>query len=179
MGMYTKLELKVNLSPGMPSQVYRLLRYRLSPGKSMDDIKEIEHEEGKTSAHNILPVHDFFRTDRWDNIISWYGDKSYRNGSSYLTREYNNLILVIKSDVKNYDGLIDKFLDWLSPYLLDYHEQIVGFVRYEEWSWPALIKVNPESKKMEIAVEPYLWSEGIPEEHIDDIINIEYELNKV
>ncbi len=47
--------------------------------------------------------------------------------------------LCIRCNFKNYDGEIDKFVDWIMPYLEEIDGDFLGFSRYEEFNDPKLI----------------------------------------
>ena len=51
-----------------------------------------------------------------------------------ITKRYN---LNVRCNLKNYDGEISKFLDFIFPYVITYG--FIGYTRYEEFELPYLI----------------------------------------
>lgn len=50
-----------------------------------------------------------------------------------------NWSFISRSDFKNYDGEVDKFVDWLRPYLDCGSDEMIGYHRYEEFREPTII----------------------------------------
>jgi len=66
---------------------------------------------------------DTISTCRWDDIS-------------------NSYYLCIRSNLKNYDGEIRKFLDWIKQFVDAGIGEFLGFYRYEEDDDPTLIYYN-------------------------------------
>jgi hypothetical protein len=117
MGMYTGLKLNVKLKEEMKDQWLPVLRVML---KNEDDYKKPDE----------VADHELFHTQRW----TWM----FYGSSTYLEPEYIpdskldecNNELFVRFNIKNYDFEIQKFLDWLSPYVEILKE---GKYRYEEY----------------------------------------------
>jgi hypothetical protein len=91
-----------------------------------------------------LPDHAFFKCPRWSLIgicSSFYhhpkamsdywtghGDDDDRGGYIFS-----------RSDLKNYDGEIDHFLDWVMPYIDETEGHCIGWEWYEEDESPTLL----------------------------------------
>lgn len=128
MGMYTELVLKCSIMEDVPDDVRLVLRHLFKQGAKPFN----------------LPDHEFFKCPRWDFIGSgssfyhhpqalthyWtgHGDADNRGGN-----------LFSRSDLKNYDGEIEKFIDWLMPYIDEEEGQCIGWSWYEEETEPTLL----------------------------------------
>lgn len=126
MGMYTELDLKVAIEDN-PIVV--------------NILKDIS-TDGSLSIKDRLD-HPFFKADRCDVIGR--GGSYYFDGQPYIQFKYDEIakcwFLTTCFNLKNYDQEIEKFLDWLSPYILT--EGYIGTYWYEEWSAPTnLYKIN-------------------------------------
>jgi hypothetical protein len=88
-----------------------------------------------------LPVHPLFSCPRWRSMLvcsSYY----FVPRSTHLF-EFDNIgqcwVLISRSDFKNYDGEIGKFIDWIEPYLDVSIGEMIGYYRYEEVAQPTII----------------------------------------
>ena len=132
MSMYTEIYVKAVLKEDVNINVIDVLKYMLG----MDNI-ELEDL--------ILPNHSLFTTNNWHYML--------RSGSYYHVPyvvslfEYNNIsenyYLVVRSDFKNYQGEVEKFFDWISPYVeKDGDKTFIGYSLYEEDYEPTLYYVE-------------------------------------
>ena len=119
MGMYTQLVLGVEVEDD--PKVIRTLKYML--GKEDFLVDKWDHE--------------LFQTTRWKSMLKM--DSAYFDGftDSDLVHDYCSSHLNVRCNLKNYDGEIGKFLNWLSPYIKTYG--FLGYLRYEEDEDPTLI----------------------------------------
>ena len=104
MGMYTKADAKLKINPCLPDDVAYAVWFLSSDMLEDADVKK-------------LPDHDFFKTQRWDYF--------------HLVESKGFHILDI--DIKNYDGEIELFFDWIKPYVLNPIGSEIGSSLYEEW----------------------------------------------
>ena len=125
MGMYTELNIGVNLVPDTPENIINILNYMLS---CSNDVIEPETTD-----------HPLFSTERWSYMLvcdSYYFDG--RTDSSMvrddISGEYE---LNVRCNVKNYNDEIELFLDFIQPYLET--NGFLGYTRYEEFDDPILI----------------------------------------
>lgn len=120
MGMYTQLLLDVRLKKDTPKEVIKILTEMVSK----DDVCEF-----------------------WEGRLNWCF-----NSSSYYFNNYNHseigfdeimsaYKLFVYCDFKNYGEEIEKFLAWLKPYI-EYTEDMLGYVRYEEDEIPTILFVK-------------------------------------
>lgn len=134
MGMYTELVLKCYISANTPLEVEGVLRHLFRAGGTPE----------------TLPDHPFFKLPRWDFIgrsNSFYHTpfalSDYRQpNNEYDTggeKTYLGGYIFSRSDLKNYDGEIAAFLDWLDPYIDEEQGMCIGWTWYEENAEPTLI----------------------------------------
>ncbi len=127
MGMYTELVLKCRVSKTVPDEVKRVINYLFNGGE-----KPI-----------FLPEHAFFECNRWSHIgksSSYYHHPQPLN--DYHDVDYSNEIYIFsRSDLKNYDDEISKFINWVTPYIDGSGDgsQCIGWSWYEEDDKPTLI----------------------------------------
>lgn len=123
MGMYTELNIGVDLAPSTPDSVIKVLNYMLS-----DEEVDVE-----------TPDHPLLQTERWRYMLG--SDSCYFDGrtDSSMVRDAVTGVyaLNVRCNLKNYDGEIFKFLDFIFPYVITYG--FIGYTRYEESELPYLI----------------------------------------
>ena len=85
------------------------------------------------------PNHPLFETDRWRMLFT--SDSYYFDGITNSVLDYDGIAeayyLTVHSNLKNYDDEINKFLDFIRPYLDT--KGFLGYYRYEEDEDPVLI----------------------------------------
>lgn len=130
MGMYTELHFNSELKRDVPGDVIDILKYMLG---ELDECPE-------------LPENKLFNTSRWDYMLRC--DSYYFDADTHSTLRFDDIsdsyYLCIRSNVKNYEGEIEAFVDWVMPYLDKYDGQFLGFSRYEEYEIPHLIYYNEQ-----------------------------------
>jgi len=131
MGMYTELNLKVAIE---------------NDSIVVDVLKDL-CKYGSSTVKNRLN-HPFFKTTRC-NLIGKCGSY-YFDGQPYIQFRYDKIancwFLTTCFNLKNYDQEIEKFLDWLCPYILT--EGYIGTYWYEEQEEP--INIYKENRKIKI-----------------------------
>lgn len=135
MGMYTELVVAFEMYGDTPTDVIKILQYM------MGDIPESEIRDIE------LPDHPLFQTARWRFMLRC--DSAYFSGKTHseLSYEFGSWIVNIRCNFKNYDDEIDKFIDWITPYIdridpeTDDGKMFIGYHRYEECSEPTLIYI--------------------------------------
>ena len=87
----------------------------------------------------ILPGHPLFMTSRWQ--IMFRCCSHYFVPLSVVRFEFNDISrtwsLIVRADLKNYDGEIGLFFEWIKPYV-DYPDTMIGYSRYEEDREPTI-----------------------------------------
>lgn len=135
MGIYTELDLKVAIKDD-PIVVNILL--------------DLSNKDKFVSIKNRL-YHPFFRTDRC-NLIGRCGSY-YFDGQPYIQFRYDEIakcwFLTTCFNLKNYNKEIEKFLDWLCPYILT--EGYIGTYWYETQEEP--INIYKKDGKIRIGEE--------------------------
>lgn len=126
MGMYTELIFSAELDGNLPAEVNRILRF-MCTGEDKPD---------------KLPEHELFKTGRWSSLF---------RGSSYYFVDtippifrYDEIgedwRLTTRANLKNYDREIEKFIDWIKPYVRGGcgGREYFAIVCYEEQDEPTI-----------------------------------------
>lgn len=125
MGMYTAISLGVELNIEQNDPVSELLRCMT----------------GQIELVGELPDHPLFEQDRWRALLCC--DSYYFNYQTSFELRWdnisNNYYLSGVSNLKNYGGEIDLFLDWLNPYIHASSSGFIGWTMYEEDWWPTIL----------------------------------------
>jgi hypothetical protein len=129
MGMYTEIYINVNLKKDTPDDVIKVL-------KAMCDM--LSDQE----CNEVLADYP----DRW---ICLFSNMSYYTPSTNCRfLKFDNITqrwsLLGKGDIKNYSGEIEKFFEWIIPYVKGCPGDFIGYSRYEEDSQPTLIFLPDE-----------------------------------
>lgn len=125
MGMYTELVLKCRIKESAPDSVKAVINHLFC---GADDPE-------------TLPAHPFFGLTRWNCIggmSSFYHHPAVVNSVPKFDFTDSNYIFS-RSDIKNYDGEIESFIDWIKPYLENEEGECIGWSWYEEELQPTLI----------------------------------------
>lgn len=130
--MYTELCIAVDLKSDTPIEVIDVLRYMCEGGENAP----------------ALPNHDFFMCDRWRWVFTC--DSYYFRGNSHRDLQYDDILLAYqltsRANLKNYSYEIEKFIDWLTPYIDAEDGDFLGHKRYEEDALPTLL-IHPNQWK--------------------------------
>lgn len=129
--MYTELFIKCEMKSDLPKEVLNVLKY-LFGDEDLDPGIE-------------LPEHDFFKCERWRFIGNGYSHYF----APFATSEFRKNYLISRSDLKNYNDEIERFLDWVMPYIAEPEGQFIGYHIYEESDTPTLIYKYDEEETEE------------------------------
>lgn len=126
MGMYTEFHFNAELKKSTPKDIITSLRYMC----------------GESIADSELDLrHDLFKTKSWRWMLrcesAYFPFKA--SSSIYMDDFEDRYTLEVKSQVKNYDGEIQLFIDWIMPYVQANGDDLLGFYRHEEFREPILI----------------------------------------
>jgi hypothetical protein len=126
MGMYTEIHFNSELKKNLPESIVKVLQYMI------DGERENEPE---------LPDHEFFKCRRWSSLFRM--DSYYFDADTHSTLRFDDIsnayYLCVRANLKNYDSEIQKFINWIMPYLDKSEGEFLGFYRYEGTEEPTLI----------------------------------------
>jgi hypothetical protein len=128
MGMYTELVLKCETKEDIPKEIKSVLEFLFGNGESPLE----------------TPSHPFFMLPRWKAVghCSSYYHHPKRVFNIVESPIWDSMYIFSRSDLKNYDGEIEAFIDWITPYLQTYGKTCIGWKWYEEDAEPTLIFVG-------------------------------------
>ena len=114
MGMYTEIYVNVDLKKETPKEV-------------LDVLQAIVDKNGQAECLKDKP-------DRWSLLFNSGSYYTPNTECGALTFDETSGIwsLIGKGDIKNYEGEIEAFFDYIMPWIDD--EGFIGYSRYEE-SW--------------------------------------------
>ena len=129
MGMYTEILFRAEMVPNWDED--EKVRRAVSIMRNTYTEEPPERE--------LLPDHPLFDCPRWALLAtcnSYYfplanhevWEDDYQGGKYWSFR----------ANIKNYDGEIGKFFDWIDPYIRDSGGEFVGYELYEEDTTPTL-----------------------------------------
>lgn len=119
MGMYTELIFKAEIRGDIPNEVRAVLHHLFNDGE----------------APTTLPDHEFFKCDRWGMV----GKCSSFYHVPFALSRYTDGYIFSRSDLKDYDDEIRKFVDWVMPYIRAEEGACIGWSWYEEADLPTLL----------------------------------------
>ena len=128
MGMYTELLIDVELKTETPDNILKIIEFMIGVNETAPE----------------LTSHELFKTERWSNMLM--SDSSYFIGDTCSYIDYGDLkeiTLHVRCNLKNYDYEIEKFIDFIRPFVNELNDEYWGYKRYEEERLPTLI-VNGE-----------------------------------
>jgi len=120
MGMYTEIYVNVDLKKDLPKEVLGTLFAMCGE---------------EQYSHYLLG-----RPRRWRFL---FGNGSYYTPSTCVGNlTYDSISdqysLLGKGDIKNYQGEIEEFFEWIMPYIDTCEDEFIGYSRYEETDVPEL-----------------------------------------
>lgn len=141
MGMYTELILGAELKKDTPKEVVDILK-GMAKGK-------------RIWKKSVLPKHEFFQAERWQWLFTM-GSFYFGVHNGYAEIWFEDICdswhISSRSNIKNYDSEIEKFLDWIKPYI----DQGTGYrdfyalVTYEESEEPTIYYLDEYSEENEV-----------------------------
>lgn len=125
MSTYTNFKCKIHLRSDTPEEVVSLIDKTVKGDIGVDKVIFHSSDVPDSSIDHI-----FFQCERWyflflsTNWGSTEGAKFYRSG--------NHWVLELDTEFKNYDDEIEKFVDWITPYVAGRKKkQYIGNYRVE------------------------------------------------
>ena len=138
MGMYTEFHFNAEIKGDCMQEVLDMLTFLVS-GEPKSHEKALDDYRERISAQ----PHEFFETGRWPFMLKC--DSYYFAADTYSTFRKDwqgDYYLCIRCNVKNYDNEIEKFIDWVKPYIAGNSDDFLGFYRYESNRKPTLVFKN-------------------------------------
>lgn len=124
MGMYTKFVINARVKGDSPTAVINVLR-----GMCSGDGEWAERLD-----------HPFFETQRGSWMFQSHS--YYHSGDPHATLRWDDIgnfhMLTVGCDLKNYSDEIEKFVDWITPYLDEEPGWLIGYMQYEDADSPTL-----------------------------------------
>jgi len=131
MGMYTEIYVKIEFKTNLPVEVVTALKW-LNGEFGIDD--EV-----------TLPEHPFFKLPRACMVLSCssYYHQPRATCNLWFDDIHGGYYLCARADLKNYDGEIEAFFDWVKPYCASSADRtFIGYHLYEEDNEPTLVYVE-------------------------------------
>ena len=136
MGMYTELYISCRIKEGSPTEVIDILRHMFDKTEEEELMEGAQRMVGEKIEHPPLPDHEFFRAIGWTRIGRTWGCGAV----SKIDIEYGEeCYITSKSELQNRDREIEKFIDWIMPYIDGLLGDHIGHYRYENDQTPTLI----------------------------------------
>lgn len=141
MGMYTEIYITAPVRADAPAEVIAALRSMFDPDWGDFDAPAIEHP--------------FFNAPRRRRIgsCSSYCFVPYATSRMHYSEISKQWYVTSRSDLKNYDGEIEHFFDWVTPYLDVTVGLFFGYSRYEEHLAPTLYFMGANGKPVPLVTE--------------------------
>jgi len=127
MGMYTEINCAFKLKQDIPPEVVAILMHMLDP---------------RNPRPVQMPPHPLFETENWDLLLicsSQYFATSKAQSAVWLDEVDGRYRVLIRSNLKNYDDEIEKFIDWITQYIHAVGGDFLGYSRSETTQVPTLI----------------------------------------
>lgn len=118
MGMYTEIYARGTLKKDTPAEVVEVL---------------LAMAGGHRNADAALPEHELFKCPRWE--VLGCGASAYfpATVSKVYRDDYSkNWAFLFHANLKNYDGEIAKFFDWIDQHVEGIEGEYLGYSMYEE-----------------------------------------------
>ena len=112
MGHYTELKVKLKLKKNTPESVINILKRVLIE-------RDLGHDKTLFNTEDVFKPeleHEFFKTERWYMLFLSTNWGDIQGGKFYEENGY--WVIDLHTEFKNYDSEIDKFMNWISPYVV-------------------------------------------------------------
>ncbi len=148
MGHYTELQCKIKLRKDTPDNVVSILKRVLIE-------RDLGHDKVLFDTKDVFKPeldHDFFKCERWYMLFLSTNWGDIQGGKMYQEKEY--LVVDLHTEFKNYDSEIDKFIDWITPFIVGRKKkQYVGWWQSESMDSRINIYIERDAEKL-LKVEP-------------------------
>ena len=129
MGMYTEMILGCSFKETLPKVCVDALLYV---------IRNLEPTENKEEVEKFIKEYDL------EYLMfgsSYYFGVCRSNQKFWYDQIRKEWVISVRSNIKNYDGQIQKFLEYLKPYVdsgSGYQLDVYAYVQYEEARFPTI-----------------------------------------
>ncbi|MET4703074.1 hypothetical protein [Frigoribacterium sp. UYMn621] len=137
MGMYTEINFRAEMVPEWANDP--------KVGMAFTALRE---GSGYGTPREILPEHEFFDCDRWASVAScgsYYFPLG--NHNEWVHDYQGGYYWSFRANLKNYDDEINKFFDWVDPYIREGEGTFLGYSLYEQGNQPIHFFKKGESRK--------------------------------
>lgn len=117
MSYYTEFHFNARMRDDVPQEILDRLDFMTN--------------DNAVQTETDLPDHPLFSCTRWRYMLCDGSASFDAQPNSELVSAYGNTYLCIRCNLKNYDSEIEKFVDWVAPYLDKRPGNFLGFRRYE------------------------------------------------
>jgi hypothetical protein len=120
MGMYTEVFARATLKKDVPQEVVDALKVMAS-GCDEEPVA-------------VLPEHELFQCSRWDLLGRCSSAYFPNTAKSVVATDWysKQWTFVLHANLKNYGGEIEKFFDWIDPYVESLEGEFLGYELYED-----------------------------------------------
>ena len=122
MGHYTELRCRLKLKKDLPEEALAVLK-RVCADGDLGIGEAVIFDSDDVFKPTI--DHPFFKTERWYMLLLANNFDKTKDQCSFEQNSNGNWILSIDSEYKNYDGELEKFFDWITPYLAPTRRKII------------------------------------------------------
>lgn len=148
MGHYTELQCKIKLRKDTPDNVVSILKRVLVE-------RDLGHDKVLFDTKDVFKPeldHDFFKCERWYMLFLSTNWGDIQGGKMY--QEKGHWVVDLHTEFKNYDNEIDKFIDWITPFVVGRKKkQYVGWWQSESMDSRINIYIERVAEKL-LKVEP-------------------------
>lgn len=131
MGDFTEFDFNSKLKSDVPKPVLEILNCML----------------GQTNKPKTLPGHRFFENKDWQFIFQNDSDKFDSETRVYLLYNFKqkSWYLRIRCHLENDKYQIERFVDWIMPYLFKNENDFLGFSRKQNNNYPMWIQATEKA----------------------------------
>ena len=155
MGMYTEFIFGCALSEDTPKICIEAMdyvingeekkpRYENPKNYQEESFNEnyIERTYTDEEINEFIEKYDFWRLFR---CYSYYFGAANPVGKFYYDSIYKHYHISTRADLNNYDGQIERFIDYIKPYIVQgsgYSHNVFAYVQFEESEFPTIYAMD-------------------------------------
>ncbi len=130
MGSYTRFQFKAKLLPSTPLIIDEVIN-RFDRIADFLEYEVIMSQNNKANLVSKTNTHPFWNTSRWDML---FHSSNWDSSIKPSTFNVKDRILFIDSEFKDYDNEIEKFIDYITPYIQKRRNKLyVGYYKVEDY----------------------------------------------